>query len=148
MSRRRCRSGRAAVPFSSTDDLPVLVAGPVVVLTPADAALLAALLVPGMRQAARERWRYSSREAEVLAAVERLARVHRAMPSDPIGPDPTSAAGPASRMELMSTTTAAEVLGVSARQVCRLAARGDLRARMVAGRWRIDPHDVLERIES
>ena len=117
-------------------------------LTPADAALVAALMRAGVRQAERERWRWSARQAEVIAAVERLARVHRASPSDPIGPDPTPAVGPSCTLAPMSTTTAAEVLGVSARQVCRLAARGDLRARMVAGRWRIDPHDVYERIES
>lgn len=51
-------------------------------------------------------------------------------------------------MELMTTAEAADKLGVSERQVRRLAAAGDLRARRVGDRWLVDADAVRNRSRS
>jgi excisionase family DNA binding protein len=108
----------------------------------ADAALLVTLLADGRRRAERERWTLSDDQRRLLDHLDALARAHRARTSDPIGPDRTLPDGPPANLPTMTTTEAATILGCTERNVIRLVGRNVIGARMVRGRWHVDPLDV------
>ena len=108
----------------------------------ADAAVLVALLADGRRRAERERWSFTDDQRRLLEHLDSLARAHRTTASEAIGSDRKPDDGHAANVPTMTTTDAATFLGCTERNVVRLIGRNVIGARMVRGRWHVDPLDV------
>lgn len=120
----------------------VAVVGDVVVLDAVAAAVLLAAAQP-MLDAYRRR-----REPPPRPLADLIAALNQVAPRRPADPEPAvDVAKPDTFAEVdeaawCSSTEAAIAIGVSVRQVRRLAAAGDLTARIVAGRLLVDVDDV------
>jgi hypothetical protein len=111
--------------------------GPAVVIDAVTARAFLSLLADGRRRAVREQWRLAEEVVAGLAALDALDAQHRPAPAPP-GTPPDVASG-----DWVPTVDAAAILALSERQVRRMAARGLLRSKHVAGRLLLDAADVL-----
>jgi excisionase family DNA binding protein len=141
-----------------TARLPIVPSGAVVV-GPDVAAYLLYLLRPGLRSCERDHERLPPAVADAVQALELVAGERRTPPAgdcphvdtpEPAAriyadtPEPAAriyADTPAARW--CSTSDAAELLGVDVRTVRRMAHRGELSWRSVAGAMLVDHADVL-----
>jgi excisionase family DNA binding protein len=121
-----------------TSRLPIVPSGAVVV-GPDVAAHLLYLLRPGLRSCERNHERLPPAVADAVTALELVAGERH---TPPAGDCPhVNTPEPAARW--CSTSDAAELLGVDVRTVRRMAHRGELSWRSVAGAMLVDHADVL-----
>ena len=129
----------------------MLLPGPILIVDAAAAALLAELLQPSLRRASYEHRKFSPDQRQLFIDLGQLARAHtehaRIKATDHVGPLGPSRNGPAPKLDVVNTTKAADRLGVSEHQVCKLIAAGHLPARKLRGRWVINLHDLNDEHE-
>jgi excisionase family DNA binding protein len=112
--------------------------GPAVVIDAVTAPAVLALLADGRRRAAREQWRLADETVDILDSLDALANHARKQTPPP----------PEGEPDWITTDEAAARLGVTARQVRRMAERNVLRSKRLAGRLFVDAADALSEADA